>query len=207
MKNLRYVGGDSIRELSPSDLEQLGVEDAEATLTFRKGTSTTVDDKVADILLDRIPNLRESTDEELKREERDLEAELGFEPYNPGEHTVAEVNSVLAAASDERRRYILDQERAGSNRKTVFQSVGEEWQEQSEAPTEGEEVSQDDVMAVHEATLGVDSATSEAMTEAGGGPATSSGTGGPSGTASTSGGGGGGTTGAGGDANTSTSTT
>jgi hypothetical protein len=150
MKNLRFVGGDDIRELSPDDLQKLGVEDAEATLRFKKGASTTLEDDVADILLERIPNLREATEAELKQEERDLEVELGFELYNPAEHTVAEVISVLATSTDQRRRYILDQEQAGQNRKTIFQAVGADWLE-NPPPTEGEEVDKDDVMTAHEA--------------------------------------------------------
>jgi hypothetical protein len=149
MKNLRFVGGDDIRELSPDDLQKLGVEDAEYTLSFKKGVSTTLEDNVADILLERIPNLREATETELKQEERDLEAELGFEPYNPGDHTVAEVTAVLAGADEVRRKYILDQEQAGQNRKTIFQAVGVQWLEDP-PPTEGEEVDTDDAMAAHE---------------------------------------------------------
>lgn len=179
MKNLRFVGGDDIRELSPTDLESLGVEDAEATLTFRKGISTTVDDSVAEILLERIPNLREATDDELKQEERALEAELGFEPYNPNEHTVAEVNDVLANASEERRTYILDQEHAGANRKTIFQSVGREWTEKEAAPEAEADVSADDAdlaaQAEPTAEAGSQVQTSEGSGGAGGGTASTSG--------------------------------
>ena len=167
MKNIRYTGGDSARELSPDDLQKLGVEDAESTLSFKRGESTTLEDDVADILLAKIPNLRESTEAELKQEERDLEVALGFEPYNPSDHTVAEVNTVLAGSDDARRKYILDQERADQNRKTIFQAVGAEWLE-NPPPTAGEEVSSDDAMLAHEA---------DATAAAGGTPQTSQGSG------------------------------
>jgi hypothetical protein len=184
MKNIRYTGPDSARELSPDDLQKLGVEDVEYTLSFKRGVSLTLDDSIADILLERIPNLREATEDELKQEERDLEAELGFAPYNPSEHTAAEVNAVLAGSNDERRRYILDQERAGQNRKTVFHAVGEEWVEQ--APTEGEEVETDEVMAAHQNDEDL-AAQAEATAEAGSQVQTSQGSGtGSSGKANTS---------------------
>lgn len=193
MKNLRYVGGDHIRELSPDDLQKLGVEDAEATLSFKRDASTTVDDKIAEVLLDRVPNLRESTEEELEAEERQLEAELGFAPYNPNDHTVAEIKEVLANASEERRKYILDQEATGQNRKTLFQAVGADYDpDANKQPDEAPAAETD-----------MDPATEEAMEAAGGRPASSSGTdaGGTGGTGNTSGGG------TAGPANTSTSAT
>lgn len=192
MKNLRYVGGDDVRELTPTDLEKLGVEDAEATLTFRKGTSTTLDDSVAETLLEKIPNLREATEDELKQEERDLEAALGFAPYNPSDHTVAEVNEVLANASEERRNYILDQEHAGQNRKTIYQAVGREWTPKEESEAE---------MAQHPEAADADvedlTEQADATAEAGGTPQTTEGSGGT----------GGGTVSSSGPANTSSDAT
>lgn len=181
MKNLMYVGSDDYRELTPTDLDQLGVEDAEATLSFRKGRSLTVDDKVADVLLDRVPNLREATDEEMQAEMRNLEAELGFSPYNPGDHTVAEVNATLATSDEARRQYILDQERAGQNRKTIFQSVGAEWAPKEETEAE---------MAQHPEAVDAEvvdlTEQADEHADSGGTPQTSEGTGGTSGTANTS---------------------
>jgi ribosomal protein L29 len=177
MKNLRYVGGDDIRELSPDDLQKLGVEDADYTLTFRKGKSTTVDDKVADALVGKGENIRESTPEELEQEERELEGELGFSRYNPSEHTVKEVSEELARSSASRREYILDQERANQNRKGIFNAVGADWEESPATDADEDEA------------LDLDSATEEAMSEAGGTLQTSTGTGSTSGTGSTAGGG------------------
>lgn len=131
MKNLLYVGGDDVRELSPTDLESLGVENPEATVTFTRGKSVALDDDLADVLLNRVRNLREATDEEMLQEERNLEAELGFAPYNPSDYTVNEVTATLASSSEARRNYILDQERVGLNRKTVFSSVGAEYDPES----------------------------------------------------------------------------
>jgi hypothetical protein len=136
MKNLVYVGGDETRELTPSDLEQLGVGDAEATLTFQPGKSLTLHDKVADAILGRVTNVREATAEEMDAEMKQMEVELGFEPYNPNEHSVAEVSEVLAASSEERRRYILDQEHGDRNRKGVFEAVGAEWSPKEETEAE-----------------------------------------------------------------------
>jgi hypothetical protein len=171
MKNLMYVGGDDYRELTPTDLDRLGVEDAEATLTFRKGRSLTVEDNIAEALLGRVSNLREATDEEMDAEMKNLEAELGFALYNPSEHTVAEVNETLASSSPERRQYILDQEAADQNRKTIFQSVGAEWKPKEETEEE---------MATHEEAVDAEVVDLDAQAadtaEAGGTPQTTTGT-------------------------------
>lgn len=172
MKNLRYVGSSDYRELSPEDLRRLGVEDAEATLKFKKGESLTVEDEVADAIMNQVNDMREATDEELVEEEAALEAELGFVPYNPSEHTVKEVSEELANSDEVRRQYILDQERANDNRKGVFAAVGAEWHDVEEVPLEEAPDTSD-----------MDPATEEAMEAAGGHEGSSS----TSGTTSTSG--------------------
>lgn len=181
MKNLVYVGGDETRELTPTDLEQLGVGDAEATLSFKPGKSLTLDDAVADAIVGRVPNIREATAEEMEAEMKQIEVELGFEPYNPNDHTVQEVSDVLAASSEERRRYILDQEHGGQNRKGVFASVGAEW-----APKEETE----DEMAQHVEAVDAEvvdlTEQADKTAEAGSTPQTTGDSGGPSGTANTS---------------------
>lgn len=210
MKNLVYVGGDDIRELSPSDLDRLGVENAEATLTFKQGRSVTVDDKVAEALLGRVDKIREATPEEMEAEIASIEAELGFAPYNPSDHSVAEVSEVLASASEDKRKYILDQERAGQNRKGIFKAVGAEWTEKGEEPVAEDEAAGDESTedlhlqraAAEEADL---AAQADETAEAGGTPQTTTGTTGTgttgtSGTASTSS-----SAGTGGPANTSPS--
>jgi hypothetical protein len=191
MKNLIYVGGDDIRELTPSDLDRLGVENAEATLSFKQGRSLTVDDKVAEALIGRVDNVREATAEEMEAEIASIEAELGFAPYNPNDHSVAEVSDVLAASSEEKRKYILDQERAGQNRKGIFKAVGAEWTEKGAEPAAeeapGEEESTEDLHLARAAEEEADlAAQAEDTAEAGATPQTTGDSGGPSGTANTS---------------------
>lgn len=181
MKNLVYVGGDENRELTPSDLEQLGVGDAEATLTFQPGKSLTLDDKVADAILGRVANVREATAEEMDAEMKQIEQELGFEPYNPSEHSVAKVSEVLAASSEERRRYILDQEHGDRNRKGVFEAVGAEWTAKEE--TEAEMAQRPEAADAEVVDL---TEQAEPTAEAGATPQTTGDSGGPSGTANTS---------------------
>ena len=118
-KNIRYVGPEDARELSAEDLRRLGVAADAEGLRFERGQSTPVDDSTADVLMNHIINLRESTDTELEREEKDLEAELGFKLYDPNEYNADEVKAELAASPENRRHYILRQERAGKNRKSV----------------------------------------------------------------------------------------
>lgn len=181
MKNLVYVGGDETRELTPSDLDQLGVGDAEATLTFQPGKSLTLDDKVADAILGRVANVREATAEEMEAEMQQIEADLGFTPYNPADHSVAEVSDELATSSDERRQYILDQEHGGQNRKGVFSAVGAEWRPKEET---------EDEMAEHPEAVDAEvvdlTEQADKTAEAGSHPQTTGDSGGPSGTANTS---------------------
>jgi hypothetical protein len=136
MKNLRYIGSSDVRELSTEDLRRLGVEDAQAALRFERGHSMTVSDEVAEAILSQVNDMREATDTELVEEETDLEAELGFALYDPNEYNVEEVQAELATSSEDRRKYILDQERAGKNRKTVFEAVGAEYDESPEPAQE-----------------------------------------------------------------------
>jgi hypothetical protein len=133
MKNLRYVGSSDVRGLSVEDLRKLGVEGAEKGLWFERGASVTVEDDVAEAILNKVDDMREATDDELKEEEGDLEAELGFSLYDPNDYNADEVKAELAVSSEDRRQYILDQERAGLNRKSVFAAVGAEWVENPES--------------------------------------------------------------------------
>lgn len=124
MKNIRYTRPSEERHLSAADLTSLGVEDAEENypdgFQFKPDESVPVDDDVAEILMNNVVGLRESTDDELKSEEEQLEAELGFKMYDPTEHNVDEVLAEMAVSPENRRQYILKREREGQARKTIL---------------------------------------------------------------------------------------